>query len=228
MILSLTQQELKKYIELQISNYFPDKYRFQGSDIDKAFTMALERVEYCFKHISLPAYTDSKNTFFSHLHSDQYCQFLYFLSNSLWEISENKPICDKIILLNKTLNGMFFSYKAGLPDIFLLIHPIGTVIGNAKYSDFLVVLQNVTINTAHDDHGSVAPSIGKGVFLAAGAKIIGNKPVGDRVSIGVNTLVYNKEILSDSVVMCDDTGKICINNRKKVCRAQAYFNVAIE
>ena len=90
------------------------------------------------------------------------------------------------------MNGCWFSYKALLPDIFFLDHPVGTVLGNAKYSDFLVVTQNVTVETNYDEIGNSAPYLGKGLFLSAGAKIIGNKPVGDRVSLGVDTVVFNK------------------------------------
>lgn len=96
------------------------------------------------------------------------------------------------------------------------------------YHDFLVVFQNVTINTASDEHGGPAPVLGKGLFLGAGAQIIGNKPIGDRVSIGVNTVVYNQSIRDDQVVTTDQSGQICICARKKAtCMAQNYFRVPI-
>lgn len=193
-----------------------------------AFSLGLERLENCFKYISFPAYNDGKQVYFSHLHSDQYSQFLYFFSNSLWNLSENKAVCDKLILLNKLLNGMFFSYKGHLPDIFFLAHPVGTILGNAQYSNFLVVFQNVTINTATDVSGNSAPQLGKGLFLGAGAKIIGNKPIGDRVSIGVDALVYNESIPDDKVVIKNYDGEVIVKNRqKKTCMAQNYFNVSI-
>lgn len=230
MQLSLSSIELLDYIGNQLDNFFPDKYRLNGKDVDKAFDLGIQRLEKCFKYISFPAYCDQKGqTFFSHLHSDQYSQFLYFFSNSLWEISENKPLCDKLIFLNKTLNGMFYSYKGKLPDVFFLAHPVGTILGNASYDNFLVVFQNVTINTDVDDSGAPAPKLGKGLFLGAGAKIIGNKPIGDGVSIGVDALVHNTEIQDDKVVIRDSSGKVIIKDRKKdKCMAQNYFNVDIK
>lgn len=228
MYISLSQEGLKEYISEQLEHFYPDKYKFEGKDIDSSFDMALQRLEYCFKHISLPAYSNGKgNTFFSHLHSDQYSQFLYFLSNSLWKNSgEDHPICAKLINLNKALNGIWFSYKGALPDIFLLTHPVGTVLGNASYSDFLVVSQNVTVNTQVCMDGSPAPVLGKGLFLGSGAQIIGDKEVGDRVSIGVNAIVYNTEIKADSIVIREASGEIKILPRKKEkCMAQNYFNV---
>ena len=43
---------------------------------------------------------------------------------------------------------MWCSYKNNLPDIFVFMHHVGTVLGNANYSDYLVALHNVTVNTA--------------------------------------------------------------------------------
>jgi serine O-acetyltransferase len=227
MEMSLTVSELKSYLSHQLENFFPDGHLFVGSDIERALKLALDRTEWCFKHITLPGYSSGGEARFSHLHSDQYSQFLYFLSNSLWKDSQNKPICDKLIFLNKTLNGMFYSYKGRLPDIFLFGHPVGSIIGNAEYSDFLVIFQNVTINTDAGPNGEVAPQLGKGVFLAAGAKIIGNKRIGDRVSIGVDTVIFNKEVESDSVAFTKD-GIVTITKRNKECKAQSFFNVPIE
>ena len=228
MKLSIPKSELKSFIGRQLNIFFPDKYKFLGKDIDVAFELGLERTEWCFKHIALESHCKNNQAVFSHLHSDQYSQFLYFFSNSLFLESQNKPICDKLILLNKTLNGMFYSYKGKLPDIFLFGHPVGTVLGNANYSNFLVVLQDVTVNTGEiDENGSPTPSIGKGVFLAAGAKIIGNKSIGDRSSIGVNTLIFNQEIPDDSISYTKNDGSLVVERRKRVCAAQKFFNVEI-
>ncbi len=225
---SLNRSELKYYIKAQLETFFPDGHKFEGNDIDQALDLALERTEFCFKHITFPAYTNKDEVIFSHLHSDQYSQFLFFLSNSLWKISENRPICDKLIFLNKSLNGMFYSYKSLLPDIFLFGHPVGTIIGNAQYSNFLVVFQNVTINTSEDENGNPAPVLGKGLFLGAGAKIIGNKPIGDCVSVGVDAHIHDLAIPDNSVVIKNQEGQLVIKQRKKeLCMAQQYFNVPI-
>ena len=115
-----------------------------------------------------------------------------------------------------------------MPDVFFLGHPIGSILGNAVYSNYLVVFQNVTVNTSSDKYGEPAPLLGKGLFLGAGAKIIGNKPIGDRVSISVNTVVYNQEIGNDKVVITNKEGKTVIKDRnKESCFAQNYFRTKI-
>lgn len=229
MKLSMPEEELKRYMRDQLSVFFPDRSAMVGNDVDLAFRRGLERLENCFRHLSFPAYCgDDGQTYFSHLHADQYAQFLYYFSNSLWQISQNKAVCDKLMYLNRILNNFFFSYKGSLPDIFFLGHPVGAVLGNAVYSDYLVVFQNVTVNTSTDQNGSPAPVLGKGLFLAAGAKIIGSRRVGDRVSIGVDAVVYEQEVPDDKVVVKNDCGGIKIADRKKpCCMAQNYFRTVI-
>ena len=225
MQISIGKDGLKQYLRNQLDTFFPDGVSAVGDDIDEAFDIALERLEYCFKRITFPAYSDDKgNTFFSHLHADQYATFLYFFSNSLWNLSQNKPICDKVIYLNRVLNNFMFSYKGKLPKVFFFGHPVGSILGNADYGEYLVVFQNVTVNTSSDENGNVAPKIGKGLFLGAGAKIIGNKKIGDRVSVSLDTVVYGEEIPDDSVVITDKYGNTVITKRKKEkCMAQNYF-----
>lgn len=177
MELSMSTEELQYYIAKQLEYRFPDRKSyldFKEPLNIKAFEESLERVEYCFKHIKVRGYSvrvgEVEQVFFNHLNSDQYAQFLYYFSNSLWRNGGNPDLCSKLILLNRDLNGCWFSYKANLPDIFIMVHPVGSVLGtrNVKYSDYLVIMQNVTVN------GNDIPlELGKYLFLGAGTKIIG-------------------------------------------------------
>ena len=65
--------------------------------------------------------------------------------------------------------------------------------------------------------------------MGAGAKIIGNKSIGDRVSIGVDALVLNQEISSDSVVLRDvlSGGQTVKKRNNKKCMAQNYFDIEL-
>ncbi len=188
--------------------------------------IVLERLEICISSIDAPNYHDRfGNTLFSYLHADHYVTYLYFLSNTIWKEYQEKIISDKIMYLNRSLHGIYISYKCQLPDHFYLSHPVGTVLGNADYGDFLVVLQNVTVNTSLN--GGKVPKIGKGCFLSAGCGIIGNEDIGDRVSLGVGTVVFQTYIPDDSVVKVKEGSFCSIEHRKsKLCRAQRDFNIS--
>lgn len=163
-----------------------------------------------------------KESFFQHTNSDQYCQFLWFFSNSLWNMfPEKKWICDKVILLNKALHGCWFTYKVQLPDIFIVVHPVGSVIGHATYSNYLVICQNVTIGERVGDK----KRIGEYCFLATGSTIMGDGEIGNDVSIGINTIVYKEDIEANSVVYIDkNSGERKIIKTNKPSRARFYFD----
>lgn len=230
MKLSLPTRDLKIYLERQLETYFPDglteKY-FNGEDVDRAFRVGLERLEYCFQHVNMEAYSNENGeTFFSHLHTDQYSQFLYYFMNSLWLMSGNEVICKKAMLLNRILSGLFVSYKCSLPDIYLTYHPVGTVLGMADYSNYFMALQNVTINTGANINGSCTPHLGEGLFMAAGSSIIGSEEVGEWVSVGVNATVYHQKIGHHKLV-CNNSGKMeVVENRK--CTQKYYWRQIIK
>jgi len=227
MHLSLSAQELKLYLRNQLEHHFPDgltdRY-YRGKDVDYAFEEALFRLENCFKHVVLPAYSDEGGveTYFSHLHTDQYAQFLYYFMNSLWKRSQNRIICDKTMCLLRELDSIFMTYKCQMPDIFLFQHTVGTVIGNAQYSDYLLILQNVTINTGVEKERFGTLKLGKGVSLLPGAKIISDEPIGDRVNIGVDAVVYKTAIDNDKSVIRDRNGKIVVKD-SNFCMAAGHF-----
>ena len=222
--LSLERDELKRYLITQLEHFFPDDLstsyannRPTGGDIDAAFAMALDRLEYCFRYINMPAYSDDRQTYFSHLHGDQYSQFLYYFANSLWDISQNRPICDKVMQLNRLLSGCFWSYHAGLPDIFILVHAVGSVIGNAKYGNYFACSQNCTIATQNDLNNQ----FGEWLLMGAGSSLLNRDlKIGDRVAIGAGTQIYSESVLEDDTLAIMSEGKLVLKKRD----AQAQLN----
>jgi serine O-acetyltransferase len=96
MDLSLNKNELKHYIIAQMDTFFPDKYSVNIIGIDKVFSLAIERMEYCFSRINLKTYSCEGSVFFNHLHSDQYAAFLWFLSNTLWTELQDEKVASKL------------------------------------------------------------------------------------------------------------------------------------
>lgn len=228
MKMSLTTDGLREYVKRQCQYYFPDNSTcYEASKTEIAYEEALFRTEECFQHITLRNYTDKNGAVFSHLHSDQYSQFLYLYSNSLWKTAENEDFARRLMILNRALSGTFVSYKCPLPPHFLFAHAVGTVIGNADYGDFAVFFQNVTVNTGDDLGGTLVPKIGKGLFMAAGSSIIGKEPIGNGCSIGANVCLYNTPLPDNSTVTLQG-GKPTVRERKsKTCFAQSYFDIEI-
>jgi serine O-acetyltransferase len=222
--LSMSTVDLQKYVLHQMNLFFPDnRSAVTEEKFQRSIHQALERVEYCFKHIALKAYHHEGTTFFSHLHSDQYTVFLWFLSNSLWKEFEDTEYASKLFYLNKTLNGVICMFDAGMPDIFLIVHGGGIVLGKASYSDFFVCYQGCTVGAID----GVYPVLGKGVAMAPQSTIVGSCNVGDRVTIGNQALLRNTNIDSESVYFRDtETGRHTIK-QTDISWAQTFFNIPI-
>ena len=133
-------------------------------------------------------------------------------------------MCSRLVILNRALSGCWFSFKANLPDIFLLIHPVGTVIGHkgVTFSDYLVVLQNVTIESV-EGYGDEL-YIGKCCFLGANTRVLRGGHIGDRVSLGANVTVRKPQIDNDCTLYMDNTtGRVEKRLLGGSCAAQRYF-----
>lgn len=227
MMMSLSENELLDYIIKQVNVFFPDKEVKINNDIENSFRLSLLRLEYCFKFINNSAYTKNGITIFDHLHTDQYLQFLYFWANTHWRMGYDENFSKKLGNLHRYLSGMFLSYKCELPDIFFIFHSVGTVIGNATYDNFLVISQSVTINTGDTVEDIKRPVLGKGLYLATHAKIIGNQEIGDYVSIGVEATSYKDNVPTNSVIINIKGGNIVKPRKHTTCFAQNFFNTDI-
>ena len=224
MINSLSLNDLCSYVSLQLNNLFPDNEVVNLSKDKTIVSSALDRLEFCFTKVSLKHYFDGKEAKFNHLFSDQYVMFLWFLSNSAWREKGNCSLANKIYYLNKTLNGFDCMYDTKMPDIFLIFHGNGTMLGKAEYSNYFVVLQGCTVGSQNGKY----PVFGKGVSITANSSVIGSCQLGDRVTVSTRTTIYEKRIEKDNTIFVNrDTGKFETKKTKK-CYAQQFFNVEIK
>jgi len=223
--LSLPIEDFKFYVLYQLNNFFPDKKNPQNDNkFHKTFLNSLDRTEYCFKHVALQSYHYKNKTSFSHTHADQYTLFLWFLSNSLWKEYEDQEYASKIFYLNKILNGLTCMYDAKMPDIFLVIHGGGIILGKASYSDFFVCYQGCTVGAIN----GVYPILGKGVAMAPQSSIIGGCQVGHSVTIGNQALLRNENLEDNSICYRDsETGVQKVVKSRKQAWAQSFFNTSI-
>lgn len=216
--------DLRKYVISQSNHLFPDGLNLTDDrHYNRAFDTTMDRMHYCFKHVNMPAYNKNGATHFSHLHSDQYTMFLWFLSNTLWKEYEDTTYAQKIFYLNRTLNSFLCMYDADLPDVFLIIHGLGTTLGKAAYSNFFVCYQGVTVGAKN----GVYPQMGRGVSLLPHSSIIGNTVVEDGVSVGTNCMVFEQNVKANSVVFNATDSGVNETKKKNVPWSQKFFNVPV-
>lgn len=143
----------------------------------------------------------AKIAIFNPFHSVQYMIFLYYLSHEIYLREKATELCDKIYYLNKVMNSVDLFYAIELPDKFGAEHPLGAVMGRAKYSDGFFFYQSCTVGGTHGKNGEIFyPELEENVQMYANSSLLGKCHVGKNVKIGAGALVKNEDIPSNSLV----------------------------
>ncbi len=83
---------------------------------------------------------------------------------------------------------------------FFIDHGMGVVIGETtKIGNNCMIYQGVTLGGTGKDHGKRHPTLGNGVMVGAGARVLGPFKVGDNAKIAANAVVL-KEVPSNATV----------------------------
>ena len=210
MIFSINKNSLLEYTLRQIENLFPDR-TYNREDILPLFNKAIERIEYCFTKIDNKYYSHEGNSVFNHLNSDQYSMYLYFFSNTLYRGGYEKTLSEKVFLLNKALHGIDVFYEIELPDIFIFVHPLGTVLGRAEYSNYLTVYQKCNVGANHE----IYPSLGEYLTLHPGASVLGKCCVGNNCKLATNALLLDADLKDNSLYIGNPKDFSIVNSERK-------------
>jgi serine O-acetyltransferase len=195
---SLSSDDLARYVEHQLRLFAVPGTNVDAAAIRRHLPAALERVERCFSQIRRKYFFDGERTLFDHRHGDHWAMFLYYLSNCVHRDGGSEDLAASLFLLNKTLHGADLFYGVSLPEVFLLIHPVGTVLGNATYGNYLVAYQNVGVGAVEE--GSYPVFEGETVLFAR-TTVLGESRIGRNVVFGANAFVINTDVPAGSTVV---------------------------
>ncbi len=91
---------------------------------------------------------------------------------------------------SRTVTGIEIHPGATIGRRFFIDHGMGTVIGEtSEIGDDVLVYQGVTLGGTGKEHGKRHPTIGNGVVIGTGAKILGNIRIGDYAKVGAGSVV---------------------------------------
>ena len=224
MNLSLSREDLCTFYSNQLNNFFPDNLPVTKAEVARIIDISLDRLNYCFSHVAFRRYNNEQGTVYNHLYADHNLVFNWFLANTAYKHTENQSLSSKLYYLNKVMHAFDCMYDTLMPDIFLIFHGAGTMLGKAEYSNFFVSLQGCTVGSQKGAY----PKLGKAVALTANSSVIGECQIGDRVSISTRACVFSKNIPSDNSAYINwDTGKLEVKQSKE-CYAQQFFNVDLK
>jgi len=192
-------ERLFQLVERQLGNLFEYEMRQDSKPLMNGFEEALQKVQFCFRHINNKYYHRDGVSCFSPFHSGQYCIFLYYLTRSL-AVQGSSSLADRVYYLNRTLNSVDLYHQAVLPDVFFVEHPLGSVIGRAEIGDGFYFAQQVTVGGNKGQY----PVLGQRVSMLSGSKVVGRSRIGDNVTLAANSYVKDRDIPANSIVFGQD------------------------
>ena len=105
-----------------------------------------------------------------------------------------------VYYLNKIMHGVDWYHQIELPVHFLAKHPMGSVLGRAKYGDYFFVYQGTTVDGNRKNGKLYYPQIGNNVIMYANSSVIGDSIIGNNVVISAEATIMNEIIPDNSLV----------------------------
>jgi len=107
-----------------------------------------------------------------------------------WKI----PVLPRFIsFVMRFFTGIDIHPGAKIGRRFFIDHGMGVVIGETtEIGNDVLVYQGVTLGGTSSSQGKRHPTIGNGVVVGAGAKVLGNIYIGDYAKIGAGSVVVNE------------------------------------
>jgi serine O-acetyltransferase len=101
----------------------------------------------------------------------------------------------------RTLTGIEIHPGAVIGRRFFIDHGMGVVIGEtAEIGDDVMLYHGVTLGGRSLEAGKRHPTLGNGVVVGAGAKILGPLTIGAHSAVGANAVVV-RDVAADSIVV---------------------------
>jgi serine O-acetyltransferase len=197
-----TEAAVAAYVGRQLDHFFPDgKLAQQFPLLEQAMPSALRRVQHCIDAVRMWPSGE-----FDHLHSSQYCQFLYYLAHTVWKGTGDRALCNKLFGLNKALNGIDLFYEIEMPEVFFIGHSVGIVLAKATYGERLVLYQGCTVGKNHGQ----APVLGNEVVMFPGSRVLGGSVLGNGTIVAQGVSVVNRQIPGQCLVFSGSNGELTL------------------
>ena len=116
------------------------------------------------------------------------------VAHALWtRKSSLRPIARAVSQVARGLTGVEIHPGATIGRRFFIDHGMGVVIGEtSEIGDDVMLYNGINLGGRTLEKGKRHPTIGNGVTIGAGAKVLGNIRIGDGAQIGANSVVVKE------------------------------------
>lgn len=133
-------------------------------------------------------------------YSGMHAIWLHRVSHRLWQNDRTRGAARSVSQFGRFLTGVEIHPGAQIGRRFFIDHGMGVVIGEtAEIGDDVMLYQGVTLGGTSLAAVKRHPTIGDGVTVGAGAKVLGDIQIGAGSAVGANAVVV-KDVPDDSVV----------------------------
>jgi serine O-acetyltransferase len=140
--------------------------------------------------------------------------WIHHLSHWLW-LHGMRFLARFTSQIARLLTGIEIHPGAELGRRLFIDHGIGTVIGEtAIVGDDVTLYQGVTLGGTGKEKGKRHPTLGNGISVGSGAKLLGNITVGDNVRVGAGSVVLRNVPANSTIVGVP--GHIVLQDGKRV------------
>ena len=215
MVFTIPKEEILAQLLMQLKSHFFISEE-EKSVIEERFDCAIASCDENFSHSANKYYFTEMGGAcrFNPYHSVQYMTFLYYLSHDIYKNVNAGQLCDKIYYLNKIFHSVDLFYAIELPAHFGAEHPLGAVMGRAKYSNGFFFYQGCTVGGTRDKKGNLFyPEIGENVHMYSNSSILGDCHIGNNVNIGAGCIVKNQDVPDNSTVFGQSPNLIIKHNK---------------
>jgi serine O-acetyltransferase len=205
---SLIKKQIATMLMKQVTSLFSDLTKEESKEIQASVDNIFPSIKNCIKKTSNRHFTRVNP-----LNSNQYAIILYKIAKNL--SLTNLKLADIVYYLNKTLNSVDVYHAVILPEIFSWEHPLGSVLGKAKYGEYFVIYQSCTVGGNFDKNNKINyPQIGSNVTMFSYSCILGKCKIGNNVIISSQTYIKDQDIPDNSIVFGSSPNLIIKENKK--------------
>ena len=140
--------------------------------------------------------------------------WMHRLAHRMWKM--NLHLAARMLSqFSRFITGIEIHPGATIGRRFFIDHGMGVVIGEtAIIGDDVTIFQGVTLGGTGKETGKRHPTLGNGVFVSAGARVLGDITIGDSSKIGASSVVL-KDVPANATVV-GIPGRVVIQDGIKV------------